>query len=107
VKNDELELFAKELKLLDEAAKILAYSYEACRKIGIKESYALEELDKFEALTSRFARTSDILIQRIFRLIDVLELEKTGQYNRSNKPSRKKKLDFFRGSVQRNKVFAQ
>lgn len=78
MKNDELELFTKELKLLDEANQILVYSYEACKKIGIKESYTLEELDKFEALTSRFARISDMLIQRIFRLIDVLELEKQG-----------------------------
>ena len=71
-------MFVKELKLLDEAAKILVYSYKACREIGIKESYALEELDKLEALTSRFARTSDMLIQRIFRLINVLELEIPG-----------------------------
>jgi uncharacterized protein YutE (UPF0331/DUF86 family) len=58
--------------------KILVYSYEACQEIGIKGSYTLEELDKFEALTSRFTKTSDMLIQRIFRLIDVLELEKPG-----------------------------
>ena len=72
MKKDEMELFARELKLLDEANKMLVYSYEACQEIGIKESYTLEELDKFEALTSRFARTSDMLIQRIFRLIDAL-----------------------------------
>lgn len=78
MKNDELELLSRELKLLDEANKMLVYSYEACRGIGIKESYTLEELDRFEALTSRFARTSDMLIQRIFRLIDALELEKPG-----------------------------
>lgn len=76
--NDELELFQKELKRLDEANKMLCYSYEACQMIGIKASYSLEELDKFEALTSRFARVSDMLIQKIFRLIDVLELEKSG-----------------------------
>lgn len=78
MKSDEMELFAKELKLLDEANKILIYSYEACQEIGIREGYTLEELDKFEALTSRFARTSDMLIQRIFRLMDVLELEQPG-----------------------------
>ena len=76
--NDEQELFAKELGLLDEANKMLCYSYEACQIIGIKEIYSLEELDKYEALTSRFARVSDMLIQKMFRLIDVLELEKPG-----------------------------
>jgi uncharacterized protein YutE (UPF0331/DUF86 family) len=68
----------RELKLLDEANKILVYSYEACSEIGIKDNYTLEELDKFEALTSRFARISDILIQRIFRLMDIWELEMPG-----------------------------
>jgi hypothetical protein len=63
---------------LDEANKILVYSYEACSEIGIKDNYTLEELDKFEALTSRFARISDILIQRIFRLMDIWELEMPG-----------------------------
>lgn len=32
MKNDELKLFAKELKLLDEANKILIYSYEHAGK---------------------------------------------------------------------------
>ena len=63
---------------MDEANKILVYSYEACSEIGIKDNYTLEELDKFEALTSRFARISDILIQRIFRLMDIWELEMPG-----------------------------
>ena len=78
MRKDEKELLEIELKLLEEALKMLTYSYTICDKIGIKEDYAYEELDKFEALTSRFARTSDILIQKIFRLIDLLELETSG-----------------------------
>ncbi len=78
MRNDKRELLLRELKLLDEANKILVYSYEACSEIGIKDNYTLEELDKFEALTSRFARISDILIQRIFRLMDIWELEMPG-----------------------------
>ena len=57
---------------------MLTYSYDTCKSIGIKEEYTFDELDKFEALTSRFARTSDMLIQKIFRLIDILELERPG-----------------------------
>ena len=60
MRNDKRELLLRELKLLDEANKILVYSYEACSEIGLKENYTLEELDKFEALTSRFARKSEI-----------------------------------------------
>ncbi len=76
--NYEKELLAEELKLLKSANEILIYSYEGCEKIGIKEKYTFGELDKFEALTSRFARTSDIIIQKMFRLIDILELEEPG-----------------------------
>jgi hypothetical protein len=33
-----------------------------------------EQLERLESLTSRFARLADLLIQRIFRLTDELEL---------------------------------
>lgn len=36
MRNDKRELLLKELKLLEEANKILVYSYEACSEIGIK-----------------------------------------------------------------------
>lgn len=75
MKRDEIKLFNEEMKLLEDSNTMLKYSYERCKAIGIKESYSLEELDSFEALTSRFARNSDILIQKIFRLIDIIELE--------------------------------
>lgn len=72
------ELLELELKQLREAGEILEYSLDVCSKIGIKEDYTFEELDKFEALTGRFARTSDILIQKIFRTLDNMELELPG-----------------------------
>lgn len=37
-----------------------------------------EELEILESLTSRFARLTDLLTQRIFRLIDEIELAGTG-----------------------------
>ena len=42
MRNDKRELLLRELKLLDEANKILVYSYEACSEIGIKDNYTLE-----------------------------------------------------------------
>ena len=73
-----LDLLKEELKSVEEAAFILDYSYNNCRKIGIKKEYSLHELDNFEAFTSRFARLSDVLIQKLFRLIDKIELEEKG-----------------------------
>ncbi len=78
MRRDEKQLLIEELRLLEYSNNMLTYSYNTCRNIGIKENYTFEELDKFEALTSRFARTSDMLIQKIFRLIDILELERPG-----------------------------
>jgi len=75
---DEKLLLEYEIKLLEDSRKMLAHSYDACIKIGFKDTYTIEELDCFEALTSRFARTSDILIQKIFRLVEKIELERQG-----------------------------
>ncbi|HZX21874.1 MAG TPA: hypothetical protein VFF25_05740 [Clostridia bacterium] len=75
---DEKQLLAEELELLEYANDMLTYSYNTCKSIGTREDYTFGELDKFEALTSRFARTSDMLIQKIFRLIDIIELERPG-----------------------------
>ena len=87
---DVFLLLQEELQLLDKAADILKYSYDICSKIGGKEDYTYEELDRFESLTSRFARLSDLLIQKIFRLIDEIDLEAPGTIrDRINKAEKK------------------
>ncbi len=85
-----IELLRKEIKLLDDAASILDRSFQICQRIGIKPVYTFEELDHLEALTSRFARLSDLLIQKIFRIIDQLDLETTGSIrDRINRAEKK------------------
>lgn len=76
--SDERELLQMELKMLKEAGEVLEYSYNTCNRIGLNKRHTFAEMDKFEALTSRFARTSDIMVQKIFRLIDAVELELPG-----------------------------
>lgn len=66
------------LKLLDESLYWLKRSYDICHRIGIRDNYTDEELDAFEVLTSRFARISDIIIQKVFRGIDKVEFEDKG-----------------------------
>ena len=67
------ELLSQQMKenldLLGNSLNALEYSYNKCRKIGIKESYTPDELESLEALTSRFARTSDILTQKVFKTL--------------------------------------
>ena len=50
------------------------YSYQRCLEIK-KASYSEQDLERFESLTGRFARLADLLVQKIFRLIDSLDLE--------------------------------
>ncbi len=57
------------LVLLDNSFKALSYSYDKCRAIGKKSNYDLEEQESFEALTSRFARTADILTHKAFKTL--------------------------------------
>ena len=64
-----LDLLYKELKLTVESATTLEHSLAICKAIERKLIYSIEELDHFEALTSRFARLSDIIIQKVIRLI--------------------------------------
>jgi hypothetical protein len=75
-KEKKRELLKKELRSdmndLDLSLEALNYSYAKCIKAGIKYEYSQEELESFEALTSRFARTSDIFTQKILITLFVL-----------------------------------
>lgn len=75
---EKLELLQEELIGLQSAANHLGYYMERCRKLIGQEEMPPEELERLESLTSRFARLADLLIQRIFRLIDEIELTGTG-----------------------------
>lgn len=50
----------------------LKTSLDKCRDIGLKEQYSFEELESYDSLTSKFARLSDILTQKIFKTIMLL-----------------------------------
>jgi uncharacterized protein with HEPN domain len=60
------------LATLDKTSSALVYSYDKCNDIGEKDEYDLEEQESFEALTSRFARTSDILTQKVIKTLFML-----------------------------------
>ncbi len=99
MKDDLLELLSKELKLREDSTGILKYSYGNCQKIGIQKDYVIEDMDQFEAFTSRFARMSDMLIQKVFRLLDKIELDDEGtirdRINRAEKKGLIESADIF------------
>ena len=81
-----------ELKILGDATDVLLYSFNKCTKIGIKSAYEPEELESFESFTGRFARLSDILIQKVLRLVDEMDLESQGTIRDRINRAEKKEL---------------
>ena len=71
---EKIELLQEELVGLKLAAGYLEYSMERCLNLIGQEALPPEQLERLESLTSRFARLADLLIQRIFRLVDEIEL---------------------------------
>ena len=79
------EELKEDFSRLDRAVKMLKYSLQRCKKIGMKTDYSLEELDRFESLTSGFARTSDIYTQKVMKgVILILREEANTFIDRAN-----------------------
>lgn len=75
----------QDINRLDRAVEMLKRSLQQCREIGIKTDYSVEELDRFESLTSRFARTTDIYTQKIMKgIILILREEAKTFIDRAN-----------------------
>lgn len=74
MKTEELMIagLKEDIESINKAIRVLSRSLEKCTKIPVKTNYTMEELDDFENLTSRFARTSDIYTQKIMKGIILL-----------------------------------
>lgn len=70
----KIELLQEELADLQLAAGYLQFSIERCSNLVGQEALSPEQLERLESLASRFARLADLLIQRVFRLVDDIEL---------------------------------
>ncbi len=74
---DKLLLLQEELSNLENAAEHLRHSLDRTRSLFPVKNFQPDELERLEALASRFARLSDLLTQRVMRLVDDLELTPT------------------------------
>nr|VFJ69227.1 MAG: hypothetical protein BECKFW1821C_GA0114237_101820 [Candidatus Kentron sp. FW] len=106
---DLIALLREEIDVLERAADLLSWSYERCSQVGGKDSYNKEDEERFEALVGRFARLSDILVQKFFRLLDTLDLEPTGTARDRINQAEKKGIienadDFIRMRLLRNRI---
>jgi len=94
---------------LEKGKAVLSYSIEKCRNISMMNGLSYEQMDSFEALTSRFARLSDIVIQKAFRALDRLDLDDEGtirdRINRAEKKGIIESADsFFDIRILRNEI---
>jgi uncharacterized protein YutE (UPF0331/DUF86 family) len=73
-----IEILRENITFLNLSADWVRHSYEQTNKIEPKVKYATEEFDKLENLTSRYARTTDMLVNKVLRSIDTVESEDIG-----------------------------
>ena len=68
----------EDYQLLQKQLEWLEISLNECVHIGIKEEYTIDEFGKFETLCSRYTRSIDFLVRKIFRTLDAYEFEDQG-----------------------------
>jgi len=74
MKNDnQTKILSENKKFLEESVYWLKRSFTICNEKFKIEDLSEEGFDAFESLTSRFARTTDILFNKVFRSIVYLE----------------------------------
>jgi uncharacterized protein YutE (UPF0331/DUF86 family) len=73
-----IDILHENIKALNKSADWVRWSYERTQGIDKKDDYSADEFAQFEVLTSRFARTADMLVNKVLRSIDIVEMEDTG-----------------------------
>jgi hypothetical protein len=78
--SDKILLLGEECQNLRAASAHLRFSIDRTRELipRVRQEISPEELERLESLASRFARLADMLIQRVMRLVDEIELTPSG-----------------------------
>ncbi|MDX3773637.1 hypothetical protein QE250_05860 [Chromatiaceae bacterium AAb-1] len=63
---------------LNDASRWLRRSYEKCQHFDLQRPLTEEQYDALENLSSRFARVTDILLNKTYRALDAAELMEPG-----------------------------
>lgn len=67
-----------QITLLEKQLFWLNYSYQQVEQIDLTAPLEIETINHYENLCSRFSRTIDFLIRKVFRAIDSAEFETQG-----------------------------
>ena len=72
------ELLQANINALHKQLNWLSHSYNLCKDLALNVPYEIEAFDKLENLSSRYARSIDFLVRKVFRSIDEAEFEPQG-----------------------------
>ncbi len=73
-----IDILRENLYALNLSENWVQWSYERAIEIKKKDDFNAEEFAQLEVLTSRFARTADLLVNKVLRSIDIVESEDIG-----------------------------
>ena len=73
-----VDILRENIKALNSSAEWVKRSYDQTKTITTNEKYTDEEFDKLENLASRYARTTDMLVNKVLRSLDTVESEDIG-----------------------------
>ncbi len=76
--HESADLLGDLRKDMGQMACWLRRSLDKCAQLPLDDDLTDEQYDALEALTSRYARASDIVFQRVLRCLDRIELESPG-----------------------------
>jgi uncharacterized protein YutE (UPF0331/DUF86 family) len=76
--SNTIKLLEESLQQASDAAGHLKKSIERCKGFGSSPPYTEEQLIDLEALTGRFARVSDLLVQKVLKTIQRLDRDTPG-----------------------------
>ncbi len=71
--NKPESILAENVKALKYSVAWLQRSFDICSETRESQNLTAEEMDAYESLTARFARTADILFNKVFRSIHYVQ----------------------------------
>jgi len=72
---ERLRLFCENWNLYLKSIKWLKISLSRVRELNPQGNWSLEDYEKVETLFARYSRSVDILLNKVLRSLDILELE--------------------------------
>jgi hypothetical protein len=78
--NDLKAVLKNNLDMLIQSGETLSMSWKKCCTIELTDQMTFEETESFDSLTSKFARSADLLTQKVLRTVLILHGERPDSF---------------------------